>query len=222
MKGWRRRSELVGPELISHPLSRLLSHAYGLVPNRVREVLIAVIWHMEGGQLRSATARQLLQRYHGVRVGAFSYGSLMVPGMAQAHTTIGRYVSIGPNVRRYNTHHPIDNLSLHPYWYNPILGFADKAQDMPRTGVEICDDAWIGASAVILPGCARIGVGAVVGAGAVLTHDVDDFTIVTGVPAKPRGKRLTQELRSRLLAENPWRLPPRECHALLQSVAGAV
>jgi len=49
--------------------------------------------------------------------------------------------------------------------------------------VEIKDDAWIGAGAIILPNV-TIGRGAIVGAGAVVTKDVPDFTVVAGVPAK--------------------------------------
>lgn len=53
--------------------------------------------------------------------------------------------------------------------------------------IEIKDDAWIGAGAIILPDI-KIGTGAVVGAGAVVTKDVQPYTIVTGVPAKKTGE----------------------------------
>jgi maltose O-acetyltransferase len=49
--------------------------------------------------------------------------------------------------------------------------------------VIIEDDVWIGAHSVILSGV-RIGKGAVVGAGSVVTKDVDSYSIVTGIPAK--------------------------------------
>ena len=218
----RDRSKLGLPELRYSPISRILSRIYSVMPGRLRELLIAVVWQLEGGQLRSGTTRQLLEKYHGVAVGAFSYGSLLVPGMAQAGTVIGRYVSIGPNVRRYNTHHPIGAPSLHPYWYNPVLGFAYPSDDMCRTSCIIDDDAWIGANVVILPECSRIGVGAVVGAGAIVTRDVEDFAIVTGVPARKTGKRLSPALREALLASRPWRLPPIQCHALLKSISQTI
>jgi acetyltransferase-like isoleucine patch superfamily enzyme len=48
--------------------------------------------------------------------------------------------------------------------------------------------SWIGMRAVILPGVC-IGEGAVVGAGAVVSHDVDPYTVVGGVPAKFLRKR---------------------------------
>jgi maltose O-acetyltransferase len=51
----------------------------------------------------------------------------------------------------------------------------------PPTVIE--DDVWIGTRALIMPGV-RVGRGAIVGAGAVVTHDVDPFTVVGGVPAR--------------------------------------
>jgi acetyltransferase-like isoleucine patch superfamily enzyme len=45
------------------------------------------------------------------------------------------------------------------------------------------DDAWLGVGVIVLSGV-RIGKGAVVGAGAVVTHDVPDGAVVAGVPAR--------------------------------------
>lgn len=56
--------------------------------------------------------------------------------------------------------------------------------------VRIDDKAWIGFNAIILPGV-RIGTGAVVGAGSVVTRDVEPFTVVAGNPARPI-RRLTE------------------------------
>jgi acetyltransferase-like isoleucine patch superfamily enzyme len=50
--------------------------------------------------------------------------------------------------------------------------------------VVIGDDAYIGAQAMLMPGV-RVGAAAVVGAGAVVTHDVADGATVAGVPARP-------------------------------------
>ena len=63
---------------------------------------------------------------------------------------------------------------------------ADKRivdQGIESDPVEIGDDVWIGANACILPGV-RIGDGAVIGAGAVVTGDIPAFSIAVGVPAK--------------------------------------
>jgi acetyltransferase-like isoleucine patch superfamily enzyme len=53
--------------------------------------------------------------------------------------------------------------------------------------LEIADDAWLGANSVVLKSVRRIGRGAVVAAGAVVTHDVEDWAIIAGVPARRIG-----------------------------------
>jgi acetyltransferase-like isoleucine patch superfamily enzyme len=45
------------------------------------------------------------------------------------------------------------------------------------------DDVWIGTRAIVMPGI-RIGTGSIVGAGAVVTHDVPALAVVAGVPAR--------------------------------------
>ena len=66
--------------------------------------------------------------------------------------------------------------------------FSDATKRIDEQGITtkpvvIKDDVWIGANAVVLPGI-TIGSHAVVAAGAVVTHDVPDNTVVGGVPAK--------------------------------------
>lgn len=59
----------------------------------------------------------------------------------------------------------------------------DQAWDIEKSGVTIGDDVWIGTQAVILPGV-KIGDGAVVAAGSVVTVDVPARAIVGGIPAR--------------------------------------
>lgn len=158
----------------------------------------------------SVTLRSVLRDYFDVHVGAYSYGSLCEPGMADRSTTVGRYVSIGPGVRRFGAAHPVEDLSLHPLWFNPSLGVVGPERDVARGPCVIESDAWIGANAIILPGCRRIGYGAIVGAGSIVTRDVPDFTIVAGNPARQIGERLSAAARARLLAERPWDLEPAQ------------
>lgn len=66
--------------------------------------------------------------------------------------------------------------------------FEDTTQRIDEQGIStkpvvIGDDVWIGANAVILPGV-TIGQHVVVAAGAVVTKDVPDYSVVAGVPAK--------------------------------------
>lgn len=63
-------------------------------------------------------------------------------------------------------------------------------------------DVWIGARAIVLEGV-RIGDGAVVAAGAVVTHDVAPYTIVGGVPARAIRKRFHEGVITKFL-DSPW------------------
>ena len=85
---------------------------------------------------------------------------------------IGEHVSISPGVSLVTGTHDINDPEF-PSDYQPIV---------------IDDYAWIGTRAVILRGV-TIGRGAVVMAGAVVTHDVAPYAVVGGVPAKPIQER---------------------------------
>jgi len=92
---------------------------------------------------------------------------------------IGNYVLIAPNVVIQGTsHNP-------KYTGKPILLSGDSEN---KKSVYIEDDVWIGANAVINPGV-KIGHGSIIGAGSVVTRDVEPYSIVGGVPARLIKKR---------------------------------
>ncbi|MEX0885733.1 MAG: acyltransferase [Phycisphaeraceae bacterium] len=62
----------------------------------------------------------------------------------------------------------------------------------PRGGIDVGRGAWIGAGAIVLDGV-KIGAHAIVAAGAVVTHDVEPYTVVAGVPARPLKDRREPE-----------------------------
>lgn len=66
---------------------------------------------------------------------------------------------------------------------NPDLPLSQQG-DLPDTPLEIGEDVWIGARAIVLHGCTRIGAHSIIGAGAVVTKDVPDYAIVGGNPAR--------------------------------------
>lgn len=86
--------------------------------------------------------------------------------------TIGSHVDIASEVMIYNGQHDTNDENFKPV-FEPVT---------------IEDYVFIGPRAIILPGI-TIKRGAIVGAGAVVTKDVDEFKIVGGVPAKEIGER---------------------------------
>lgn len=70
-----------------------------------------------------------------------------------------------------------------------------------KTSIEIEDYVWLGTRVIVLPGV-RIGRSAVVGAGAVVTRDVEPYTIVAGNPARKIGHRDCEP--SYTLNWRPW------------------
>lgn len=64
-------------------------------------------------------------------------------------------------------------------------------QNIRYSGLVIEEDAWIGASVIILGSVKRIGKGAVIGAGSVIRKSVKDYQIVMGNPSQVVGKRFS-------------------------------
>jgi acetyltransferase-like isoleucine patch superfamily enzyme len=171
--------------------------------------LVRTVLRLEDGPFRSATARRLLAERHGVTIGAFAYGACFRPGLLPEGVTVGRYASMAQEVAVFRRNHPTDRLSMHPFFYNAAAGSVatDTIESHP---LEIGADAWIGHQAIVLPGCRRIGIGAVVGAGAVVTRDVPDFAVVTGNPATVRRLRFADDVCDAVLRSRWWERSPDE------------
>ena len=94
------------------------------------------------------------------------------------HCTVIGPVCIGNNV---NLAQGITVTALNHNFEDPTRKIDE--QGISTKPVVIGDDVWIGANAVILPGV-TIGTHSIVAAGAVVTKDVPDYSLVAGVPAK--------------------------------------
>ena len=124
---------------------------------------------------------------------------------------IGKFCSIACGAKFiFNAaNHVLGSLSTYPFpiffeeWGLPadpgsISGAWDNKGD-----IVIGNDVWIGYEAVIMAGV-TIGDGAVIGTRAIVTRDVEPYTIVAGIPARPIRKRFDGETVSELLRMRWW------------------
>ena len=122
---------------------------------------------------------------------------------------IGKYGSIACGAKFVFTsaNHTMKSLSTYPFpifWEHFSLLPENVTDAWDNKGdIVIGNDVWIGYEAVIMPGV-HIGDGAIIGTRAVVTRDVEPYTIVGGVPAKPIRKRFDQETIDKLLVLSWW------------------
>jgi len=120
---------------------------------------------------------------------------------------IGSFCSIGTGacfMMAGNQGHRNDWVSSFPFFYMSEEPAFAGARDAfrPAGDTVVGSDVWIGAEAMIMPGI-RIGHGAVIGSRALVTRDVEPYSIVGGNPARPIRTRFT-EAEIVMLLEMAW------------------
>lgn len=116
------------------------------------------------GVIRKLGDKLVIGNNVGISAGAF----ISVRGAVR----IGNNTIIGPGVKIISENHNFNDISI------PIY-----LQGESRHGVEIGDDCWIGANVVILDGVS-IGKGVVIAAGAIVNKNIENYSIIAGIPAK--------------------------------------
>lgn len=121
---------------------------------------------------------------------------------------IGSFCSIGSGVSFImagNQGHRHDWISTFPFFYMSEVDIFKLATDgFEKAGDTVVgNDVWIGSEAMIMPGI-TIGDGAVIGSRALVTRDVEPYTIVGGNPAKQIKKRFSEEHINKLLKIQWW------------------
>ncbi|MEP9399950.1 DapH/DapD/GlmU-related protein [Mesorhizobium sp. KR2-14] len=146
---------------------------------------------------------------HRVEVGDYSY---LGPRCIVGDATIGKFCAIAAEVRIGAPNHPMDRPSMHRFSYCPEYYSVDAVRDdsffdqRREDRVVIGNDVWIGHGVIVLPGV-KVGDGAVLAAGAVVTKDVKPYTIAGGVPAKIIRERFTRTIAERLTSIAWWDWP---------------
>lgn len=144
--------------------------------------------HTPGYRLR----RFLYRTFYGMKIGTDSCLQMRTFILAPHKISIGDHTNIGINVLLDGRRGLVigSNVDINFNVSIFTLEHDISSQDYSTKGgqVTIGDRACIASGAIILPGV-HIGAGAVVAAGAVVTKDVNDFSIVAGVPSREIGRR---------------------------------
>lgn len=146
---------------------------------------------------------------HNVELGDYSY---LGPRCMAGDATIGKFCAIAAEVRIGAPNHPMDRPSMHRFSYCPEYYSANAVRDdaffaqRKQDRTVIGNDVWIGHGVIVLPGV-KIGDGAVLAAGAVVSRDVQPYTIVGGVPAKIIRERFSRSIAEKLASIAWWDWP---------------
>lgn len=164
------------------------------------------IW--EGSTFEGANSLGARTRY----AGCMGFGSYLCEDCVVAGD-IGRFTSIAAEVRSAQGVHPVTApfATTSPLFYSlkkqAMVTFATYQRfDEIKLGLQIGNDCWIGVRAFLSPGV-KIGDGAVVLPGAVVTKDVPPYAIVGGVPARVLKYRYDEETIAWLLKVKWWDRP---------------
>lgn len=189
--------------------------ATGMVPKPATNAIVRIA--------RTAVVEEFAQ-FVGDRFntrGAFSYCQT-----SNWDFTCGRYCSLGNGLSVMGERHPLEFVTsssmtycFRDDWNKPsflhahrtLLGsaYTPRIPEMRKTGPipVLGHDVWIGAGVTLARGI-RIGTGAIVAAGSVVTKDVPDYAIVGGNPARIIRMRFPGDIIGGLLASAWWDYHP--------------
>lgn len=159
-----------------------LSAAWNAMLARVYRRRFATIGKNVSFDIRGVYSYENIELGNDINLG---YRPILIA--AKSKIVIGNNVMSGPEVTIRGGNHRIDVVGR-----NMIDIGEDEKRPQDDPGVVIEDDVWIGTRAIILAGT-RVGRGAVVGAGAVVTKSVPPYAIVGGNPARIIRMRFSPE-----------------------------
>lgn len=138
------------------------------------------VWRKRNGH--NATRLGMLCNADSITVGKYTYGNINLHDFgSDVKLEIGNFVSIADDVHFLVAgNHMGEGISTFPM-KTKVLGL--PAESTTKGPIIVEDDVWIGRNVTVLSGV-RIGKGAIVGAGAIVTKDVPPYSICCGVPAR--------------------------------------
>jgi len=163
-----------------------------------------------GSQLATYSGTSALEH---IFVGNESYGLLHIWAFGQDNEglRIGNYCSIAAEVHFIlGGNHGCETVSSFPFL---VKHFGEPVEAKTKGPIVVGDDVWLGHRSTVLSGVS-IGQGAVIAAGAVVTRDVEPYSIVGGNPARHIKFRFSKEIRNKLVTIDFARLSPQKVRQL--------
>jgi acetyltransferase-like isoleucine patch superfamily enzyme len=136
------------------------------------------------------------------------------------YASVGSFTSIANNVVLGGARHPMEWISTSPVFYHGRDSVRAKFSEhrLPDPlRVEVGHDVWVGRSAIVISGV-RVGTGAVIGAGAVVSRDVPPYSVVVGNPARVVKMRFSDDIVKQLLETKWWEFEESELSLLANRV----
>jgi acetyltransferase-like isoleucine patch superfamily enzyme len=158
-----------------------------------------------------------------LRIGNYVYIGKQVH--IEADCEIGNFVLIANRVAIVGRYDHDFRVVGFPVRFAPWIGSDRFVSSRKKDAVVIEDDVWIGYGAIILTGV-KVGRGAIVGAGSLVTKDIEPYTIAIGVPAHFVGKRFSSnkqiEIHEKMIKTGQFRLSERGYDACLIEPGSAI
>ena len=204
-------------KILCHIMVWVRRHAHNEKLCRWLEKKIA---KLDGSYYYSSIIRELYKELHGLEIGYGTYGGCWNnASIWWNNIVIGNYCSFAGQVSLFPCNHPMDLFTTHPITYDTWSSGASKEREfVEEPSIKIGHGVWFGSNSVVLSGCKTIGNGAVIGAGAVVTHDVPPYAIVVGNPAKILRYRLTPEQIEKVEASQWWELDKDELNERMEEL----
>ena len=180
---------------------------YKLLPFGIQAYISRLVFKPEFGE-NMVISRGRKWYYGDVKFGR---GVRIAANSIFANIEVGNYTIFAEHFRMYVVHHdytayPLNDVALSQlkerHRIEDVQGLHEpNEKTCPRT--KIGSDVWIGEYVTVKPGI-TIGDGAVVAGGSIVTHDVEPYSIIAGVPARFIGWRLDKEKRDLMMKCQWW------------------
>lgn len=143
----------------------------------------------------------------------------LLPDEGADRLIIGSFCSIGSGasfIMAGNQGHRNDWISTFPFYWMPEVPAFVGAQNgyKPAGDTVIGNDVWIGSESIIMPGV-KVGDGAVIGTRALVTQDIEPYTIVGGNPARTIRARFDERLIAMLQEMQWWNWTDDQLHQVM-------